>query len=196
MNKSNLFMATILGGLVALLTPGSPADAALVTFQFNGTQTGNPSTTVQALLGIDSSLVVPNGTFTQSSLGFSLSVQYNGAFAASGSALPASVSGQFNSSANVFSSLFVNDSLTTFTPSFTGTNNFQFFGANGQSWSMATAGFPPIGTQQITGTGTWTVAAVPVPAAVWLFGSGLAALVGVGRRKIHRAAEDQTALVL
>lgn len=29
------------------------------------------------------------------------------------------------------SSLFVNDSSTTFVPSFSGTNNFQFFGAKG-----------------------------------------------------------------
>jgi hypothetical protein len=37
-----------------------------------------------------------------------------------------------------------------------------------------------------TGTGTDacpTVAAVPVPAAVWLFGSGLLGLVGIARRK-------------
>ena len=32
---------------------------------------------------------------------------------------------------------------------------------------------------------TATPAAVPVPAAVWLFGSGLAGLVGVARRRKH-----------
>jgi hypothetical protein len=32
-------------------------------------------------------------------------------------------------------------------------------------------------------TGTITPSAVPVPAAVWLFGSGLLGLVGVARRK-------------
>jgi hypothetical protein len=31
--------------------------------------------------------------------------------------------------------------------------------------------------------GDWTVATVPIPAAVWLFGSGLLALVGFARKK-------------
>jgi len=31
----------------------------------------------------------------------------------------------------------------------------------------------------------WEVSAVPVPAAVWLFGSGLIGLVGLARRKTH-----------
>jgi hypothetical protein len=96
---------------------------------------------------------------------------------------------QFNGTANVFSYLFVNDSLTTFTPSFSGTNNFQFFGLDGQSWSMATSGFPPIGTTQTTGTGTWTqVAAVPIPAAIWLFGSGLATMMRFVRGNMNRTA--------
>lgn len=30
------------------------------------------------------------------------------------------------------------------------------------------------------------VAAVPVPAAIWLFGSGLAAMAGIERRKLNR----------
>ena len=42
------------------------------------------------------------------------------------------------------------------------------------------------GTANIAGTGdcsTASVSAVPVPAAVWLFGSGLLGLIGVARRK-------------
>lgn len=31
--------------------------------------------------------------------------------------------------------------------------------------------------------GTWTISAVPLPAAVWLFGSGLVGLIGIARRK-------------
>jgi hypothetical protein len=31
--------------------------------------------------------------------------------------------------------------------------------------------------------GVWTVSAVPIPAAVWLFGSGLLGLIGIARRK-------------
>ncbi len=40
------------------------------------------------------------------------------------------------------------------------------------------------GTKFVTGTWTdYSVSAVPVPAAVWLFGSGLLGLAGVARRK-------------
>jgi hypothetical protein len=39
-----------------------------------------------------------------------------------------------------------------------------------------------------TGAVTWNVASVPVPAAVWLLGSGLLGLIGVGRRKSVVAA--------
>jgi len=170
----------ILGGLLALAGPVTSAQAALVQFQFTGSGGG---ATVQALLGIDSSLVVPNGTFTQADLS-SFSVQFNSpSFNASSNALPPSLSGQFNNVANVFSSLFANDPLII--PGHTGTNNFQFFGANGQSWSMAVTG-PAPGPVQLTGTGVWQVAAVPVPAAIWLFGSGVAAMVGIARRKLNR----------
>lgn len=176
-------VALVLGVMLALLAPVNAAQAAPVYFQFNGMQTGGGAT-VQALLGLDSSLVVPNGTFNQSSLNFSLSVQYNGAFTASGSAAPASVSGQFNSTTNVFSSLFTNQTLTI--PSYSGTDNFQFFGANGQSWSFAGSGSvtPPFLNFSFSGTGTWApVAPVPVPTAVILFGTGLVGLVGLARRK-------------
>jgi len=38
-------------------------------------------------------------------------------------------------------------------------------------------------TQSSVATGFYSVSEVPVPAAVWLFGSGLIGLVGLGRRK-------------
>ena len=50
---------------------------------------------------------------------------------------------------------------------------------------VPSGGFAGVAYQlHLTGTiGTGTVAAVPVPAAVWLFGSGLLGLVGVARRR-------------
>ena len=39
--------------------------------------------------------------------------------------------------------------------------------------------------QKLTAPGSWVgdIAAVPVPAAVWLFGSGLIGLLAIGRRR-------------
>jgi len=185
MNRS-LFPTLVLGGMLALIAPVTPAQAAIVLFEFNGVSTV-PGATVHATMGLNDSVTNPaNPNFPNFSLAdvTSFSVQFNGSYTASGSALPASLSGQMNNGPSpVFASLFVNDSLTTFNPSFNGTNNFQFFGSNGQTWQMATSGFPPIGTTVIGGTGTWTVAAVPIPAALWLFGSGLTAVVGLARGK-------------
>ena len=45
-------------------------------------------------------------------------------------------------------------------------------------WSISGTGASDIG-----GSGQFSVSAVPVPAAVWLFGSGLVGLIGLARRK-------------
>lgn len=52
-------------------------------------------------------------------------------------------------------------------------------------WTSLIAGGPPFGGQVGTWhfAGTGTVAAVPLPAAVWLLGSGLIGMVGVARRR-------------
>jgi hypothetical protein len=64
----------------------------------------------------------------------------------------------------------------------------QLFGFTGngtkgtiQSYSLGTAGVDASGN--LTFTGNSTGAPVPLPAAVWLFGSGLLGLVGVSRRR-------------
>ena len=64
----------------------------------------------------------------------------------------------------------------------------------GMKMSFAAIDLPTDGVSMSTFAGTWsvnaangtlnyTVSAVPVPAAVWLFGSGLLGLVGISRRK-------------
>lgn len=169
----------VLGGVLALSGPVASAQAALVQYQFNGTQTGGGAT-VQALLGIDSSLVLGGGSFTQANLS-SFSVTYNGSFTASSNAIPATLSGQFTNPATGIASLSSNQSLTI--PSYGGTNNFQFFNFNQWSFSGSASLNPPFPGFNFVGTGTWSqVAAVPVPAALWLFGSGLAAVTGFVRR--------------
>jgi hypothetical protein len=177
--NSKIFGAFVSGWVLSVFWLISPVQAAIIPFEFNGTSS-TPGVTVHATMGLDSSVVVPNGTFTLANVS-SFAVQYTGTFSASGSSLPASLSGQMSSGPTpVFSSLFVNDSLTV--PGHSGTNNFQFYGLNGQSWSFAVTG-PTPGPVQIVGTGTWTPAPVPLPGAAILFFSGLAGLAALKRRR-------------
>ena len=168
-------LSAVVLSLVGLI---ATAQASVILYEFNGTQTGS-SATVHVSMGVDSSVTTPGHSFTQANLSL-FSVQYTGAFTGSGTALPASLSGVFNTNPTpVFSSLFAGDVLTT--PS-GGTTNFQFFGSNGQSWQFVGSGTSQ-GTFNFTGSGTWQVAPVPVPAALWLFGSGLVGVVALARRK-------------
>lgn len=72
-----------------------------------------------------------------------------------------------------------------------GTAEFNWNGVDGGAYYLNYAGTVPAGDPSGFGgvqyylhlEGNVTVAAVPVPAAVWLFGSGLVGLVGVARRK-------------
>ena len=50
------------------------------------------------------------------------------------------------------------------------------------SWTRAFTGVPFLTTGSFSLQGTAQLAAVPIPAAMWLFGSGLVGLVGVLRR--------------
>lgn len=46
-----------------------------------------------------------------------------------------------------------------------------------------------LSTNSLRGYAIGALAAVPIPAAVWLFGSGLAAMVGLARRKAQGACD-------
>jgi len=77
--------------------------------------------------------------------------------------------------------------LNFFNGAFSGFDFLAEFGLTGSFSSvdlLFDAGDDSFYTAYITGTWTsYTVSAVPVPAAVWLFGSGLLGLVGVARRR-------------
>ena len=63
-------------------------------------------------------------------------------------------------------------------------------GAGGvwQNGDLLATDYDGISNSTVTyGNATITVSAVPVPAAVWLFGSGLIGLVGIARRKTQFA---------
>ncbi|MGC4098273.1 MAG: VPLPA-CTERM sorting domain-containing protein [Nitrospira sp.] len=49
-----------------------------------------------------------------------------------------------------------------------------------------------LSTNSLLGYAISGLAAVPIPAAVWLFGSGLAAMVGLARRKAQGAYDLDT----
>ena len=188
MSKS-FITALVLGGIMALTAPVGFVQAALMEFQFNGTQTTANGTqtgstgTVSALLGIDSSLVLPNGSFTLANVSL-FTVNYNGSLlTAVSNGLPATLDGQFNGTANGLSSLSTNQAMTfPAFPSYNGTTNFQFFGL-GNQWNFTATG-PLPGNFQVTGTGTWTPAPVPLPAAAVLFPTGLS-LLAIAFRKLR-----------
>jgi hypothetical protein len=78
---------------------------------------------------------------------------------------------------NGFDTVFLNDG--TLTTRALATSNGDAFTPLGGNW-----GFSPLGSiSNIGANNLYLIQAVPVPAAVWLFGSGLLGLVGIARRK-------------
>jgi hypothetical protein len=78
-------------------------------------------------------------------------------------------------------------------PYLNGIANFAWDGTDGGAYTMSYAGTVPVGDPSgfggvgyflyLEGSVTVNAPAVPVPAAVWLFGSGLMGLAGVARRR-------------
>jgi Lamin Tail Domain len=58
------------------------------------------------------------------------------------------------------------------------------FTMNGMDYALSTSfyGDGDLGTPGLPGDSTWSVQPVPLPAAVWLFGSGLVALLGLTKK--------------
>jgi hypothetical protein len=56
------------------------------------------------------------------------------------------------------------------------------------SWTHAFTGIPSLTSGTISLQGTAQLAAVPLPAAAWLFGSGVIGLIGLARRKLRATA--------
>jgi hypothetical protein len=56
------------------------------------------------------------------------------------------------------------------------------------SWTRPLTGIPYLMSGTFSLQGTAQLAAVPVPAAAWLFGTGLIGLVGLARRKMSPVA--------
>jgi hypothetical protein len=75
-----------------------------------------------------------------------------------------------------FDTVFLNDGTLT-TRTFATSNGHAFTPLGGE-WN-----FKPLGSISAISNNLYLIQAVPVPAAVWLFGSGLLGLVGVARRK-------------
>jgi hypothetical protein len=101
-------------------------------------------------------------------------------------------SGQWNVTNGVLTSLFAIEAGSTF--SMGGTGNL-LFSSGGSGTTAAKSGngsfaLTSAGSLTFTGTvaqGYWSTTAVPLPAAGWLFGSGIAALAGLRRRRAATA---------
>ena len=179
-------LKTILFVSIFALTAGvGEVQAALVDFTLVGTvstaDTGNG-------FGLNiGDLITVTGTFDDSML--SGTSTENVVFSATSGNNLNIVAGSksFTQVDDISYSADTSPALNFFDGAFAGFDYLAEFGVYGYFDSAGTSidsGDDNINTNYVTGTWTnYTVSSVPVPAAVWLFGSGLLGLVGVARRK-------------
>jgi hypothetical protein len=97
-------------------------------------------------------------------------------------------SGQWNVTNGVLTSLFAIEAGSTFSMSGTGNLLFSSGGSGTTAAKSGNGSFALTNAGSLTFSGTvaqgyWSTTAVPLPAAGWLFGSGIAALAGLRRRR-------------
>jgi len=155
--------------------------------QTNGPTAGDTGGSIQTAVGNAvtdySGLSTHSGnTFGASSTGKTTSVA---------SDAPAGWAGQLSQGGGV-----LNDPTDQFADSTGSSTSSSMFFESLNASSASTSVYNGYWTLSFNGTGgsatsatlTWTPTAVPLPAAVWLFGSGVLGLAGIGRRRAMAAA--------
>ena len=169
---------------------GGLASATTVSFQAIGNGSGGPGTLVAGTMGFNwnGNTAIPV-TAIFDAAGFFANVPAPGTTATIGTGCTGcATSSTANASVGSPASIgAVPMAMTTFNTTGTTLSTLFPLVTDGISGSpMTTAPFPGFNANfdftSITAT-TAAVSAVPVPAAVWLFGSGLMGLVGVARRR-------------
>lgn len=154
------------------------APSAIVSFNFNssGTFVNTFTAAASSQATVSGGGPVPSGTVG------------SGATIANGDAITVNLSSFFaNWNGNDFNQ---GNAAAAGTVSNVVGNNFDYV----LDWTSLISGGPfnnQIGTWHLTGTGS--VAPIPLPAAVWLLGSGLLGMVGVARRKKSVATDAAAA---
>ena len=186
MRTTHKFLSIFTASLLALLASGL-ANAALIGFTITGTVEPHPNPGGVSLLPIGSTITA-TGTFDDNNAPLNGTIYFN-----SGSGNSLSINLGSLGTLNETHDTRYNTALPNSGPLFTfasgvltGFDYSAFTGTN--SAPITFTSFNLIFDNDVLRTlrGTWDSANavfVPVPAAVWLFGSGLIGLAGVARRK-------------
>lgn len=194
-------MALLMGSVLWILP--TPSQAAVVTqlditggsislnFGSLGTVTGNFNETGQLLMSQFQPLPNVFDPITISHLTFSIFTSNGGALnfpaptaATSGSSMTANLQSLFAGvSSTAWSWVSTNSQMASLNIGGNASGTFDnTTNAFNISWTHVFTGVPFLTSGNFSLQGTAQLAAVPVPAAMWLFGSGLVGLVGVLRK--------------